>query len=132
MVFWVVLQVLFDQFGCLKKYNTVIDILKEFFEIRMAKYGERKAFIEGMLDAEAAKLENQARFILEKIDGKVVIGMCKDDIFIKPKIILVSPIRLFLSIQSSLQYEILRISRVSGNRGNLSFRVFYQTLFCCC
>ena len=28
----------------------------------------------GMLQAEADRLENQARFILEKIEGKIVIG----------------------------------------------------------
>ena len=40
----------------------------------MTKYNERKKFLLGMLEAECSKLENQARFILEKIEGKVVIG----------------------------------------------------------
>lgn len=31
-----------------------------------------------MLGAESAKLNNQARFILEKIDGKIIIGMFLD------------------------------------------------------
>jgi len=31
-------------------------------------------YLEGMLESEALKLDNIARFILEKIDGTIVIG----------------------------------------------------------
>jgi len=37
-------------------------------------YSARKQYLDGMLEAEARKLSNQARFILEKIEGKIVIG----------------------------------------------------------
>ena len=50
------------------------EIMKIHFEVRMAKYHERKAYLLGMLEAECAKLQNQARFILEKIEGKIIIG----------------------------------------------------------
>uniref|UniRef100_A0A671FSQ2 DNA topoisomerase 2 n=1 Tax=Rhinolophus ferrumequinum TaxID=59479 RepID=A0A671FSQ2_RHIFE len=66
-------MVLFDHVGCLKKYDTVLDILREFFELRLKYYGLRKEWLLGMIGAESAKLNNQARFILEKIDGKIVI-----------------------------------------------------------
>ncbi|XP_018425661.1 PREDICTED: DNA topoisomerase 2-beta isoform X1 [Nanorana parkeri] len=66
-------MVLFDHMGCLKKYETVQDILKEFFDLRLQYYGLRKDWLIGMLGAEAAKLNNQARFILEKIQGKITI-----------------------------------------------------------
>lgn len=66
-------MVLFDHVGCLKKYDTVLDILKDFFELRLKYYGLRKEWLLGMLGAESAKLNNQARFILEKIDGKIII-----------------------------------------------------------
>ncbi|XP_075846911.1 DNA topoisomerase 2-alpha [Microtus pennsylvanicus] len=66
-------MVLFDHVGCLKKYDTVVDILKDFFELRLKYYGLRKEWLLGMLGAESAKLNNQARFILEKIDGKIII-----------------------------------------------------------
>ncbi|KAJ1135680.1 hypothetical protein NDU88_002118 [Pleurodeles waltl] len=66
-------MVLFDHVGCLKKYESVMDILKEFYELRLQYYGLRKEWQVGMLTAEASKLTNQARFILEKIEGKVVI-----------------------------------------------------------
>ncbi|XP_007531101.1 DNA topoisomerase 2-alpha [Erinaceus europaeus] len=66
-------MVLFDHVGCLKKYETALDILRDFFELRLKYYGLRKEWLLGMLGAESAKLNNQARFILEKIDGKIII-----------------------------------------------------------
>lgn len=65
---------LFDHVGSLKKYESVQDVLKDFFELRMKYYILRKDWLLGMLGAESAKLSNQARFILEKIQGKLVIG----------------------------------------------------------
>ncbi|KAG8139989.1 hypothetical protein E2320_002718, partial [Naja naja] len=66
-------MVLFDHVGCLKKYETAEDILDEFYQVRLRYYGLRKEWLTGMLGAESAKLNNQARFILEKIEGKIVI-----------------------------------------------------------
>ncbi|KAM9336755.1 DNA topoisomerase 2-alpha [Symphorus nematophorus] len=66
-------MVLFDHVGSLKKYESVQDILKDFFELRMKYYVLRKDWLTGMLGAESAKLSNQARFILEKIQGTLVI-----------------------------------------------------------
>lgn len=60
--------------GSLKKYESVQDILKDFFELRMKYYVLRKDWLVGMLGAESTKLNNQARFILEKIQGTLVIG----------------------------------------------------------
>lgn len=60
--------------GSLKKYETVQDIIKDFFELRLKYYVLRKDWLLGMLGAENAKLSNQARFILEKIEGTLVIG----------------------------------------------------------
>ncbi|CAG5908755.1 unnamed protein product [Menidia menidia] len=66
-------MVLFDHVGSLKKYESVQDILKDFYELRMKYYVLRKDWLVGMLGAESAKLSNQARFILEKIQGTLVI-----------------------------------------------------------
>ncbi|XP_077359532.1 DNA topoisomerase 2-alpha isoform X2 [Festucalex cinctus] len=66
-------MVLFDHAGSLKKYESVQDILKDFFELRLKYYNLRKDWLLGMLGAESAKLTNQARFILEKIQGILVI-----------------------------------------------------------
>lgn len=60
--------------GSLKKYESVQNILKDFFELRMKYYVLRKEWLLGMLGAESTKLNNQARFILEKIQGTLVIG----------------------------------------------------------
>uniref|UniRef100_A0A0N5ANS0 DNA topoisomerase 2 n=1 Tax=Syphacia muris TaxID=451379 RepID=A0A0N5ANS0_9BILA len=66
-------MVLFDALGCLRKFATVEEIFKEFFETRKKKYIERKAFQEGLLKAQSDKLSNQARFILAKIKGEIQI-----------------------------------------------------------
>ncbi|XP_062384995.1 DNA topoisomerase 2-beta isoform X2 [Sardina pilchardus] len=66
-------MVLFDHMGCLKRYESVQDILKEFFELRLHYYKLRKDWLMGSLGAEASKLSNQARFVLEKIEGKISI-----------------------------------------------------------
>ncbi|KAK7898381.1 hypothetical protein WMY93_019234 [Mugilogobius chulae] len=66
-------MVLFDHMGCLKRYESVNDILKEFFELRLHYYKLRKDWQLGSLGAEASKLSNQARFVLEKIEGKISI-----------------------------------------------------------
>ena len=67
-------QVLFDALGCLRKYETPLDILKEFFELRLERYAMRKAWLDGLLTSESSKLSNQARFILEKIEGEIILG----------------------------------------------------------
>lgn len=64
----------FDHVGSLKKYDSVLDMLRDFFELRMKYYHLRKDWLTGMLQAESSKLSNQARFILEKIQGTLVIG----------------------------------------------------------
>ncbi|RXN12322.1 DNA topoisomerase 2-beta-like isoform X1 [Labeo rohita] len=66
-------MVLFDHMGCLKRYESVQDILKEFFELRLHYYKLRKDWLVGSLGSESAKLSNQARFVLEKIEGKISI-----------------------------------------------------------
>ncbi|CAG0917454.1 unnamed protein product [Notodromas monacha] len=66
-------MVLFDQNGVIKKYESAEEILREFFDLRLSYYDKRKAFLVGMLQAEAGKLTNQARFICEKCDGDLVV-----------------------------------------------------------
>ncbi|XP_037557472.1 DNA topoisomerase 2-alpha [Dermacentor silvarum] len=66
-------MVLFDSKGVLTTFRTPEEILKDFFETRIEGYKKRKAYMMGLLSAEAKKLENQARFILEKIDNQIKI-----------------------------------------------------------
>ncbi|XP_020282371.1 DNA topoisomerase 2 isoform X2 [Pseudomyrmex gracilis] len=63
----------FDENLCLNKYDSVVQIMKGFYKVRLEMYHKRKDYLEGILQAEAAKLSNQARFILEKCDGTLVI-----------------------------------------------------------
>jgi DNA topoisomerase-2 len=49
---------------------------------RLEYYGKRKKYLEGMIGAEAARLSNQARFILEKCDGTVKIENKKKQVMI--------------------------------------------------
>ena len=51
-----------------------MEILREFYDVRLDIYYKRKEWLVSKLEAEAARLSNQARFIMEKIDGKLVLG----------------------------------------------------------
>lgn len=66
-------MVLYDANGCLKLYNAVEDILREFFTVRLGFYGKRKDYLSGVLQAESLRLSNQARFICEKCDGVLIL-----------------------------------------------------------
>ena len=57
-------------------------ILREFYAMRLEFYSKRKKYLEGMIGAEAARLSNQARFILEKCDGTVKIENKKKQVMI--------------------------------------------------
>lgn len=59
-------MVLFDSKGCLKRYESATEILKEFYEERRKHYDKRREYIIGMLTAECEKLENHARYIDDK------------------------------------------------------------------
>ena len=50
--------------------------------LRLKFYQKRKNYLEGMLEAEALKLSNQARFILEKCDGSLVVENKKKKIMV--------------------------------------------------
>lgn len=50
-----------------------MDIIQEFYTLRLEYYQKRKDYIVGSLTAEAKKLSNQARFISEKCSGELVV-----------------------------------------------------------
>jgi len=52
----------FDAAGCLRKYESSQEILKEFYDVRLKYYNKRKEYMEGILEAESRKLSNQARY----------------------------------------------------------------------
>lgn len=61
----------FDSLGCLRKFEDVSEIIQEYYELRLRMYAKRKDYLEGSLEAEATKLTNQARFIVEKCSGEI-------------------------------------------------------------
>ena len=66
-------QVLFDSNGCIKRYTSPMEILQEFYTVRLTRYQIRKDYLEGLLAAEALKLENMARFILEMVEKTITV-----------------------------------------------------------
>ena len=75
-------NVLFDHLGVLRKFDNANQILGEFYGVRLEYYHKRKAFLEGMLGADAQKLSNQARFIIEKCEGSLVVENKKKKVMI--------------------------------------------------
>ncbi|XP_055594140.1 DNA topoisomerase 2 isoform X2 [Uranotaenia lowii] len=63
----------FDDKNYLRKYEHANDIFHEFYKLRLEYYGKRKAYLEGMLQAEADQLSDKARFIMEKCDRTLVV-----------------------------------------------------------
>jgi DNA topoisomerase-2 len=55
----------------LHKYESVEQILDGFFDVRMAFYGKRKAFLLAELAAKLVRLSNRAKYILANLDGSV-------------------------------------------------------------
>lgn len=64
---------LFDKNDKLKRYEHVLDILKEFYEIRIEAYKERKNYMLAFLRRELLILDNRVRFIRANISGEIVL-----------------------------------------------------------
>lgn len=63
----------FDQDNCLRRFDKVETILREFYALRLDYYQRRKAYMAGMLDAQSERLKNMARFIMEKCNKTLVV-----------------------------------------------------------
>jgi len=66
--------VAFDLQGRIRKYAKVEEILEEFYEYRLEMYAKRKEHWLEVFGKEYRKLSNQARFVLEIIDNKLVVS----------------------------------------------------------
>lgn len=64
---------MFGEHGELLRYNSTLDIMKDFCKIRLRLYHERKDFMLGKLTAETKKITNQAKFVKEKIEKKISV-----------------------------------------------------------
>jgi len=64
-------MVLFDHEGKIAKYNTALDILKDFCKLRRQMYDKRKAHMVAKLSRDKEILSNKARFILMVVKGEL-------------------------------------------------------------
>jgi len=56
-----------------RTYNNLVDLLQDYYQIRLAKYGERKALMIQDIDKEIHNMSERARFILAEINGELII-----------------------------------------------------------
>lgn len=64
---------LYNQYGVIKRYKTANDILREFYEIRLQKYIERKEFLIKKLKNELNILEWKMKFIVNVLEGIIIV-----------------------------------------------------------
>jgi DNA topoisomerase-2 len=62
---------MFDSDRKLHKYESVEDIIEDFYDVRMDTYKKRKAYLIEALKHKVKKLSNRARYILANLDGSV-------------------------------------------------------------
>ena len=74
--------VAFDGQGRIHKYDTVLDIMEEFYRIRLSFYEKRKQYLLNEMQRELEKLSNQSRFIKMIIDGKLVVSKKKKAVLV--------------------------------------------------
>ena len=70
-------MVLFDSQGKIKKYNSVKEILDEFFDLRLKFYEKRKDYLISKLTRDLAILSNKTRFILAVINEEIKLRNAK-------------------------------------------------------
>ncbi|KAJ4360663.1 DNA topoisomerase 2 [Didymosphaeria variabile] len=75
--------VAFDSQGRIHKYATVLDIMEEFYHIRLRYYEKRKSHQLEELNKDLTKMTNQARFIQMIIDGKLVVSKKKKAVLVE-------------------------------------------------
>ena len=74
---------LFNENGNITKYDTIEDILKDWYELRMEKYKIRKQYLIGKLSNELDLLKYKALFIKYVITEKIKVFKRKKDVIIK-------------------------------------------------
>ena len=66
--------VAFDAQGRIHKYATVLDVLEEFYHVRLGYYVKRKQYMLGEMEKELKRMKNQARFIQMIVDNKLTVS----------------------------------------------------------
>jgi DNA topoisomerase-2 len=74
---------LFNSEDKLKKYNTINEIIDDFFGVRLGYYSSRKAYLIDILEKELVVLSNKAKYINEVLNGTIDLRKKKKDEIIK-------------------------------------------------
>ncbi|KAF2178235.1 type II DNA topoisomerase [Zopfia rhizophila CBS 207.26] len=74
--------VAFDAHGRIHKYATVLDIMEEFYHIRLRYYEKRKQHLLDEMQKDLDRMSNQSRFIQMIIDGKLVVSRKKKAVLV--------------------------------------------------
>ena len=74
--------VAFDAHGRIHKYATPLDIMEEFYQVRLRMYMKRKQHMLNEITRELEKLTNQARFVKMIIDGKLIVSKKKKAVLV--------------------------------------------------
>jgi DNA topoisomerase-2 len=64
---------LYSSEGAIRKYGNTCDILKAWSKVRISKYGERKAHQITVLEKDYNILSTKIRFIIDVIEGRIII-----------------------------------------------------------
>ncbi len=70
-------MVLFNSEGKITKYNTVQEILEEFYKARLGVYNCRKEFLVSKIMRDLEILNNKKKFIIAVIEERINIRNCK-------------------------------------------------------
>lgn len=73
---------LFNAKQQLRKYNTIYEIVDDYFPVRYDAYVRRKEFIINSLQKQLILLSNKARFIKENCDDKIDLRKKKKDVIV--------------------------------------------------
>ena len=65
---------LFNHLGKITKYDTVGDILKEFYDVRIVFYDERKKLLQRDMEMDFDQKSAKAQFIRDIHDGRITIN----------------------------------------------------------
>ena len=70
---------LFDEKDKLRKYDTVEEIIENYYKVRLGLYQERKDYLVSELKKEMVSLSNKARYITENLNGTIDLRKKKKD-----------------------------------------------------
>ncbi|TKA74110.1 hypothetical protein B0A55_07082 [Friedmanniomyces simplex] len=74
--------VAFDHQGRIHKYATPLDIMEEFYQVRLQGYQKRKQHLLHEMERELQRLTNQARFVKMIIEGRLTVSKKKKGVLV--------------------------------------------------